>query len=111
MMECLVSADIPVTDPDRVAALFVDKLGFPQWRTNWVHDWTDLRYRAYFLRPQLNRAAAPTAIEIIGLHPELGYDQWPTGLRGGHELQGDRPMKTHNSVFSVSDLRGVCKAT
>lgn len=103
MIDCLVSADLSVTDPDGVAALFVEKLGFPPWRPSWIHDWTSRGYRAYFLRPQLDRAVAPTAVEVIGPHPELGYDRWSPGLRGPHEQQGGRPMKTHSTVFSVPD--------
>ena len=100
MIECLVSADLSVENPDAVAELFVTALDLPQWRPNWVHDWASSGYRAYFLRPQRNRAVAPTAIEVIGPHPEGG---WNLNLRTVHTMQGDRPMKTHNTVFSVPD--------
>lgn len=100
MIECLVSADLSVENPDAVAELFVATLGLPQWRPNWVHDWAARGYRAYFLRPQANRAVAPTAIEVIGPHPEGG---WNLNLRSVHKMQGDRPMRTHNTVFSVPD--------
>src|SRR3954462_8869666 len=99
-MECLVSADLSVEDPDAVAALLVATLDLPQWRPNWVHDWPENGYRAYFLRAQGDRAMAPTAVEVIGPHPDGG---WTLPLRSLHRMQGDRPMKTHNTVFSVPD--------
>jgi len=104
VFDCLVSADLSVTDPEAVAALLVDKLGLPPWEPNWVHDLPSRGYLAYFLRPHRDRTTAPTAVEVVGPHPKLGYDGWGSHLRGAHELQGDRPMKTHSTVCSVSDV-------
>lgn len=102
MLECMVSADLSIEDVDTAATTLVRSLGMPQWRQSWLHDWPELNYRAYFLRPQLNRALAPTAIEVIGPHPHGG---WSAQLRALHLQQGDRPMKTHNTVFGVPDVR------
>jgi hypothetical protein len=101
MMESLVTADLSVRDPDAVAKLVVDRLGLPMWEDKWVHDWPETRYKAYFLRVQRDRTIAPTALEVIGPHPVGG---WQPGQEGVHELQGDRPMKTHATVFSVPEV-------
>lgn len=76
------------------------------WEDKWVHDWPDANCKAYFLRVQGDRTIAPTAIEVIGPHPVGG---WQPTLRGVHELQGDRPMKTYNTVFSVPDVEPYAK--
>ena len=101
MMDALVSVDLSVEDPDGAAERLVSVLGLPRWKPSWVHDLASSQYRAYFLRPQPNRAIAPTAIEVIGPHPVGG---WSAGLKSIHLLQGERPMKTHNSVFAVPDV-------
>jgi hypothetical protein len=105
VFDCLVSADLSVRDPEAVASLLVDKLGLPSWEPGWVHDLASRGYLAYFLRAQRNRTDAPTAIEVVGPHPSLGYGGWGAHLRGAHELQGDRPMKTHSTVCTVPDVK------
>lgn len=100
-MDSLVTADVFVADPDRVARVLVDRLGMPMWEDKWLHDWPEARYKAYFLRVQRDRTIAPTAVEIIGPHPVGG---WSPGQRHVFDLQGDRPMKTHATVFSVPDV-------
>ncbi|MGE0880980.1 MAG: hypothetical protein AB7L13_11570 [Acidimicrobiia bacterium] len=102
--DLLLSADLSVDDADRVAALLVAKLGLPQPAASWVHDWPETEYKAYFLRTNPRRIGAPTAIEIIGPHPATGFSPH---LGATHRRQGDRPVKTHSTVFSVPDVLAV----
>jgi hypothetical protein len=101
VFDLLMSADLSVEGVDATAATIVAVFGLPEPRRSWVHDTPEAGVRTYFLRPQLDRANAPTTIEVIGPHPEGG---WSESLRAIHELQGDRPMKTHATVFGVPEV-------
>ena len=74
MFDTLLSADLSVDDPDRVASVLVDKLSLPEPQPSWMHNWPETQYRAYFLRANSRRVGAPTAIEVIGPHPETGLN-------------------------------------
>lgn len=102
--DTLVTADLMTADVDATAQRVVAALGSPMWRDSWIHDYAHHKFRANFLRMNLDRTNAPTTVEVIGPHP--------TGVMNGMlqmawDLQGDRPMKTHSTVFSVADVETV----
>lgn len=96
-----MSADISTAEPDGIATAIVEAFGLPEIRPTWIHDTPDAGVKTYFVRPHLDRSNAPTTIEVIGRHPN---GRWSAGLRAIHELQGDRPMKTHATVFGVAEI-------
>jgi hypothetical protein len=101
VFDLLMSADLSVEDVVATATTIVASFGLPEPRPSWVHDMAAEGALTYFLRPHLDRANAPTVMEVIGPHPSGG---WNEGLRAIHDLQGDRPMKTHATVFGVAEV-------
>ena len=99
MFDALVAADLSVDDPDESARQLVDVLGLPESKPSWTID-VPGQFKVHFLRPNHRRVGAPTYLEVIGPHPEGGYDPWFTHL---HALQGARPMKTHSMNFAVPE--------
>jgi hypothetical protein len=98
VFDLLMSADLSTEDPDAAATTVVEAFGLPAIRPTWIHDTPEAGVKTYFVRPHLDRANAPTTIEVIGRHPNGG---WSESLQTIHRLQGDRPMKTHSTVFGV----------
>jgi hypothetical protein len=99
------SADLLVDDPDRIVALLVDKLGFPPPAERWVHDRPNLGYKAVHCRVNLDVAAAPTTVEVIG--PGV-YDRSRDPHNAAYfAMQRGRPVKTHGNVVGTADIDAV----
>jgi hypothetical protein len=102
--ELLVSADLLVPDVLATSQRLVSVLGLPQPKPRWLQDMPDEQHQVNWLRVRHDRALAPTAIEVIGPHPVTG---WAAPLETAHRSQGNRPMKTHNTVVGVEDAQAV----
>jgi hypothetical protein len=98
--DLLVSADLLVDDVVGTSERLVRALGLPTPRASWLQDLPDEQHQVNWLRVQADRGAAPTAIEVIGPHPDTG---WAAPLKAAAGAQGSRPMKTHNTVVGISD--------
>jgi hypothetical protein len=105
----LLSGDLMVEDPDRIAGLLTAKIGVhghPRWRQAFPGH----PYVAHFLRTHKSLAVAPTRIEPQG-HldaPNEGDPMFPGYLRSLEEFQGEsRPIKTHATVLITDDLEGL----
>lgn len=101
MFDLLVSADALVPDVQGTAERLGHALDLPALQRSWVQEDKDWQFRVYWLRSQSDRASAASLLEIIGPHPESG---WHSTLRHAFDAQGARPMKTHATVVSVSDM-------
>jgi hypothetical protein len=104
VFDLLATADVLVAEVEPVARTLVRTLDLPQPRSSWIQDVPDDRCLAYWLRTQLDRGVAPTALEVIGPHPDTG---WSEVLEAAHRAQGQRPMQTHATVVGVDDLDAV----
>jgi hypothetical protein len=106
LFDFLLSADVMVSDPDALAAAFVDRVGLAT-HPNWRQAFQDHPYIAWFLRVHKSLAVAPTRIETQG-HleaPNAGDPDFPHYLRSIAEFQGPaRPMKTHATVLIARDF-------
>src|SRR5271155_3641518 len=109
MFEFLLSADMKVDDPDKMARSLVDRLGVlehPRWRMANPGS----NYIAWFLRVHPSLAVAPTRLEPQGHFPgeNLGDPAFTDYLDSVVEYQGFcRPMKTHSTIVVTRDLGGV----
>ncbi|MDB5424606.1 MAG: hypothetical protein JWQ29_2022 [Phenylobacterium sp.] len=101
MFDFLLSADMMVSDPDKMAALLVDKLGI-YGHPNWRQAFDNHPYIAHFLRVHKSLAMAPTRIEPQG-HldlPNPGDPMFHDFLESLKAYQGEhRPMLTHSIVL------------
>jgi hypothetical protein len=106
----LHSPDFLVADADATTARFVESAGLPAPDPAWTQDFAGHGYRAVFARVHRSRAFAPTRLEIIAPRP-LPKRIDPTVPRAYIEdyarTQGNRPLKTHATVVTTSDLPGL----
>ena len=101
MYEMLLSADMMVPDPDRMAQLLVEKLGIHA-HPNWRQAFDNHPYIAHFLRVQKSLAFAPTRIEpqVHLNRPNPGDPLFHDQLIALERYQGaKRPMLTHSVVL------------
>jgi hypothetical protein len=106
----LHSPDFLVVDPDAMAARMVDRIGLPPPDPRWTQDFPGHGYRAIFARVHRSRSFAPSRLEIIGASP-IPPRADPAIPRAYIEdysrAQGDRPLKTHATVFTTGDIEGL----
>ncbi len=109
MLTMLLSGDLMVRDPDRMADLLSKKIGV-HTHPNWRQAFEGHPYIAHFLRVHKSLAVAPTRIEPQG-HldaPNEGDPQFPQYLQSLEAFQGPaRPIKTHATVLITDDLDSV----
>lgn len=105
----LLSGDLMVSDPDRMAELLITKVGV-KGHPNWRQAFPGHPYIAHFLRTHKSLAVAPTRVEPQG-HldaPNQGDPMFPGYLHSLEEFQGpSRPIKTHATVLITDDLDGM----
>jgi hypothetical protein len=108
--DMLHSPDFLVADPDAMVARLVDGIGLPPPDPRWTQEFPGHGYRAIFARVHRSRSFAPTRLEIIGARP-VGHPVNPavprTYIEQYSRAQGDRPLKTHATVFTTSDIEGL----
>jgi hypothetical protein len=104
MFDFLLSADMMVPDPDRMADLLFNKLGIYK-HANWRQAFEHHPYIAHFLRVHRSLAMAPTRVE-----PQVHLDKPNPGdplfhdfLNSLWEFQGlHRPIVTHSVVVAAT---------
>lgn len=101
MFDLLLSADMMVQDPDRMAERLISKLGIhghPRWRQAFDNH----PYVAHFLRVHKSLAVSPTRVEPQGHldRPNPGDPMFHEFLESLKDFQGrHRPMLTHSIVL------------
>ncbi len=102
MFDFLLSADMMVPDPDRMANLLSDKLGIYQHK-NWRQAFDNHPYIAHFMRVHKNFALSPTRVEpqVHLDRPNPGDPMFHDFLESLHDFQGrHRPVVTHSIVVA-----------
>jgi hypothetical protein len=106
----LHSPDFLVSDPDATVARLVDRIGLPPPDPRWTQEFPGHGYRAIFARVHRSRSFAPSRLEIIGPRP-VAQPEDPAIPRAYIDqyshAQGERPLKTHATVFTTSDIEGL----
>jgi hypothetical protein len=87
-VDCMFSVDLMVEDTVKTANLLAERLGLPALRPTWTDSSVD--HLAYMRAYHPFSHAAPTLIEII---------QPSSALPAVSRQSGDRPVKTHATVF------------
>jgi hypothetical protein len=103
MFEFLMTADMMVPDPDRMADLLHDKLGIHK-HANWRQAFPNHAYIAHFLRVHKSLALAPTRVEpqVHLDRPNPGDPMFGEFLHSLEVYQGmHRPIKTHSIVLAT----------
>lgn len=106
----LHSPDFAVADADALARRLVASIGLPEPDPAWTQDFPGHGYRAIFARVHRSRSYAPTRLEMIAYSPipEPVDSSIPRGyIKDYMRIQGDRPLKTHATVFTTSDIEGL----
>lgn len=108
--DMLHSPDFVVPDVRSTVRSLVDKVGLAQPRPGWYQCFPGHAYEAVFARVGPSRVSAPSRLEIISPYP-LPSPVDPSVPRSYVEeiaaLQGSRPVKTHATVVTTSDLPGL----
>lgn len=106
----LHSPDFLVADADATTARFVQRIGLPEPDPAWTQDFRGHGYRAVFARVHRSRSFAPTRLEIIAPRP-IPEPVDPAVPRAYIEdyarAQAGRPLKTHATVVTTSDIEGL----
>jgi hypothetical protein len=106
----LHSPDFAVADADALTRRLVGSIGLPEPDPAWTQDFPGHGYRAIFARVHRSRSYAPTRLEMIAYSPipEPVDPSIPRGyIKDYMRIQGDRPLKTHATVFTTSDIEGL----
>jgi hypothetical protein len=108
--DMLHSPDFLVEDVDSTVDALVSRVGLPRPRDDWYQCFPGHGYKAVFARVRHSRTAAPSRLEVISPHPLPDVVDpavprcYPAEMS---DLQGDRPVKTHATVVTSSDLPGL----
>jgi hypothetical protein len=108
--DMLHSPDFLVADADAMVASLVQRVGLPEPDAAWAQEFPGHGYRAIFARVHRSRAFAPTRLEIIASRPipEPIDPAVPRAYLDDYwRAQPGRPLKTHASVFTTSDIEGL----
>jgi hypothetical protein len=108
--DMLHSPDFAVADADALARRLIESIGLPEPDPTWTQDFPGHGYRAIFARVHRSRSYAPTRLEMIAYSPipEPINPSIPRGyIQDYMRVQGDRPLKTHATVFTTSDINGL----
>jgi hypothetical protein len=106
----LHSPDFLVADADAAVARVVERAGLPCPDPAWTQEFPGHGYRAIFARVHRSRPFAPTRLEFIAARPvpEPADPAVPRAYIDAYRrAQGGRPLKTHATVFTTSDIEGV----
>jgi hypothetical protein len=108
--DMLHSPDFLVADADATTARLVDRIGLPQPSPAWTQDFPGHGYRAVFARVHRSRSYAPSRLEIIAARPipEPVDPAIPRAYIDDYSrIQGARPLKSHATVVTTSDIEGL----
>ncbi|WP_026926469.1 hypothetical protein [Granulicoccus phenolivorans] len=103
------SPDGIVADVDATVDALVERLGLPRPKHSWMQHSDSHGYAAMFARVHPSRALSPSRLEVISDYPQTRFG--PTDISANialvDRLQGERPVKTHATVLTTSDMDGL----
>lgn len=107
MLDLLLSADYMVPDPDRLADIFMKRLGLPPQPPTARQNFENHPWLAHFLQVHPALAVAPTTLEPqCHVHWPNSIDpQFDTFLESLKDFQGrHRPILAHATVLCATDM-------
>lgn len=107
MFDFLVSADLLIDDFPSAVDTMLTRLGFGDPKPQWYAGGEGRGFDVVFLRAQPRLAGSPTRLEVMAANtvdPSLPAPQTLPHMPGLRRAQDDAPVRTHGTVFAVSDM-------
>ncbi len=107
MFDFLVSADLLVDDFSSSVSELQQRLGFGDAKAAWFGGGEGAGFEVVFLRTHPRLQGSPTRLEIMAarsLDPEVPAPRTLPHMPGLRRAQEAAPVRTHGTVFAVSDM-------
>jgi hypothetical protein len=107
VFDFLVSADLLIDDFPSAVQTMQERLGFDDPKPQWYAGGEGRGFDVVFLRTQPRLQAAPTRLEVMAANdvdPDLPAPQTLPHMPGLRRAQAESPVRTHGTVFAVSDM-------
>jgi hypothetical protein len=107
VFDFLVSADILVDDFEAAVSNLQSRLGFGPAKPQWYGGGEGRGFEVVFLRTHPRLQGSPTRLEVIAarsLSADVPPPQTLPHMPGLRRAQEDAPVRTHGTVFAVSDM-------
>jgi hypothetical protein len=107
VFDFLVSADLLIDDFPSAVQTMLARLGFGDPKPHWYAGGEGRGFDVVFLRADPRLAASPTRLEVMAANdvdPGLPAPQTLPHMPGLRRAQADAPVRTHGTVFAVSDM-------
>ena len=107
MFDFLVSADLLIDDFPSAVHTIRARLGFGEPKPQWFAGGEGRGFDVVFLRTNPRLQASPTRLEVMAANavdPALPPPQTLPHMPGLRRAQDDAPVRTHGTVFAVSDM-------
>jgi len=107
VFDFLVSADLLIDDFPAAVQTMQARLGFGEGKPQWYGGGEGRGFEVVFLRTQPRLGGSPTRLEVMAattVDPDLPAPQTLSHMPGLRRAQGGAPVRTHGTVFAVSDM-------
>jgi hypothetical protein len=107
MFDFLVSADLLIDDFPSAVRTIQARLGFGEAKPQWYAGGEGRGFEVVFLRTDARLGGSPTRLEVMaatGVDPDLPAPQTLSHMPGLRRAQANAPVRTHGTVFAVSDM-------
>ncbi len=107
MFDFLVSADLLIDDFSSAVQTMQERLGFGDPKPQWYAGGEGRGFDVVFLRTHPRLQGSPTRLEVMAantIDPTLPAPQTLPHMPGLRRAQNDAPVRTHGTVFAVSDM-------
>jgi hypothetical protein len=107
VFDFLVSADLLIDDFPAAVRTMQARLGFGDAKPQWYSGGEGRGFEVVFLRTEARLAASPTRLEVMAataVDPDLPAPQTLAHMPGLRRAQAAAPVRTHGTVFAVSDM-------
>jgi hypothetical protein len=107
MFDFLVSADLLIDDFRSAVHTIQARLGFGDAKPQWYAGGQGRGFEVVFLRTDSRLQGSPTRLEVMAateVDPDLPAPQTLPHMPGLRRAQAHAPVRTHGTVFAVSDM-------
>jgi hypothetical protein len=107
VFDFLVSADLLIDDFSSAVDTMQARLGFGDPKPRWYSGGEGRGFEVVFLRADPRLQASPTRLEVMAaraVDPDLPAPQTLPHMPGLRRAQDAAPVRTHGTVFAVSDM-------
>jgi hypothetical protein len=107
MFDFLVSADLLIDDFPSAVHTMQARLGFGDAKPQWYAGGEGRGFEVVFLRTDSPLGGSPTRLEVMAateVDPGLPAPQTLSHMPGLRRAQAHAPVRTHGTVFAVSDM-------